>query len=159
MAPTLRLEQFAELSARMAGGELRSDVLASAGVSLEHWDATQQFWIGKMADEAGKDRLALSKRYSELYKASVTKLQAPKPARAPKRHAPVDAHRVVVHAAPAVPPAMPGRVSAPPAAPGPVSVPPSTSGRSLPPRAWRPRPRSRPASRTPPGSPSSSSRR
>ncbi|HEY2512403.1 MAG TPA: hypothetical protein VGI39_16160, partial [Polyangiaceae bacterium] len=120
MAPTLRLDQFAELSARLTGGEKRSEVLASAGVDADRWEASQQFWMSKMAQDAGNGRLALTQKYGVLYQAAVARLAAAAALakRAPKRHAPVEAHKVVVHAAPAVPlgPAS-GRPSAPPQPP------------------------------------------
>ena len=122
MPPTLRLDQFAELSARMTGGEKRSDVLASAGVEPDRWEATQEFWMGKMAEDAGKGRFVLSQKYSALYQAAASRLAAATAiaGRAVKRVAPVEAHKVVVHAAPAVPT---GPVSARPSAP-PLSAPP-----------------------------------
>jgi hypothetical protein len=112
MAQALALERFAELSARLDAGGKRSDVLGADGVSAEQWDSSQQFWLGKMADEAGVQRYALAQRYGALYKAAQLRLakESAKPAPPPRRAAPA---QVVVHAIPIVPP----RVETPPVAP------------------------------------------
>lgn len=117
MSQPLRLELFAELSARLTAGEKRSEVLASAKIDDAQWELSQQFWLGKMADEAGKNRLALTQKYSALYKAAVTRLagrQEEEARRAPRRYRPADAEKVVVYAAPALP------AQAAPQAPAPV---------------------------------------
>ena len=42
----------------MAAGEKKSEVLAEAKVDPEHWEASQQFWLGRMADDANQKRYA-----------------------------------------------------------------------------------------------------
>lgn len=117
--PALRLEVFAELSARLAGGEKRSEVLESAKVTDEHWESSQQFWLGRMADEAARNRFSLNQRYSALYKAALARRTVEQEAarRAPRRRKLLDADKVVVHAAPAVPAFVPPSAVPPPAAP------------------------------------------
>jgi len=111
---TLNLSVFAELSARMSAGGKKSDVLAEAQVDPERWEASQQFWLKKMADEAARDRFALTQKYSGLYQAALARVteQATQAQKAVKRRAVVEASKVVVYAAPAVP-ARPPPVEAP----------------------------------------------
>jgi hypothetical protein len=125
--PALHLGVFAELNARISAGGKRSDVLAEAKVDPEHWEASQEFWLGRMAEEASRERYALTMKYTALYQAALTRWsQAQAQARLAKpvrRVAPFDANRVVVHAAPAVPPRpAPGSSDVPPASNAPPSV-------------------------------------
>jgi hypothetical protein len=139
MPPAIRLDQFAELSARMACGEKKSDALSVAKVDEAHWDQSQQFWLGKMEGEAARQRFALTNRYASLYKAAFTKLAraAKEPKAAPRKRSEAS-QQVVVHAiplttaAPAVVP--PASVPAPPSVPRPppAAVPPPASLRSSP---------------------------
>jgi hypothetical protein len=132
MPQALRLDRFAELSARMASGEKKSDVLASAQVDDAHWDASQQFWLGKMAAEASRQKFALSLKYAGFYRAAMTRLTKAAAERkvARKREAPPQ--QVVVHAIPVAPPP-PAPVVLPPSSvrpagpPLPVSPPPSVA--------------------------------
>jgi hypothetical protein len=114
----LNLAVFAELTARMAVGAKRSDVLAEAKVDVERWEASQQFWLTKMADEAARDRYALSMKYAALYQEALTRItaQTAQAKKAVKRRAVVEPNRVVVHAAPAVP-AQPAPVAVAPGVP------------------------------------------
>jgi hypothetical protein len=100
MPPPLRLELFAELGARLARGEKLSDVLAAAKVAPEHWDESQQFWLGRMADEAARNRFALNLRHAKLMKAAEARLSAPKARLTARRGAPIDVKKAVVYAAP-----------------------------------------------------------
>jgi hypothetical protein len=120
MPQAMRLERFAELTARMQAGEKRSDVLASAQVDEEHWEHSQQFWMGKMADEAARNRFALSRRYAALFgaaQARLTKAAAARPTRPRLRGA---SGPVIVHPIPVAPPPL---APIPPVPPAPVSVP------------------------------------
>src|ERR1019366_6035141 len=51
------LEVFAEMSARIAGGEPRADVLAAASADDAQFEASQAFWLGRMSDEARDGRV------------------------------------------------------------------------------------------------------
>ncbi len=66
----LRLDVFAELCARMAGGESRAQVLASAAVDENLYDMSQEFWLQRMAEDARRGNDALSRRYGELFMAA-----------------------------------------------------------------------------------------
>ena len=131
----MSLERYAELTARMACGEKRSDVLESVHIDMETWETSQQYWLGKMAAEAGRERFSLAQRYGALFKTAQQRaLGIPlKLARWPARN-----KKVVVHGIPAAPPAAPRSTSAappplpstpsalsPPSAPLPVAPPPS----------------------------------
>ncbi len=74
MPQPLSLERYAELTARMTSGEKRSDVLASAQIDLETWESSQQYWLGKMAAEAGRERYSLAQRYGVLFKTAQARL-------------------------------------------------------------------------------------
>ncbi|MGH7296085.1 MAG: hypothetical protein ACRELB_14175, partial [Polyangiaceae bacterium] len=74
MPPAMRLDRFAELSARLASGQKKDEVLASAQVEPADWELSQQFWLGKMAEEAGRRRFALSQKYGTLYRTAIAKL-------------------------------------------------------------------------------------
>jgi hypothetical protein len=120
MPQTLSLERYAELTARMTCGEKRSDVLESAHIDLETWEASQQYWLGKMAAEAGRDRYSLAQRYGVLFKTAQSRvLGIPmKLARWPTRN-----KQVVVQGVPAIPvPAPKSPVEAPPPLPSSPSV-------------------------------------
>jgi hypothetical protein len=122
----LHLAVFAELNARMSAGEKKSEVLAEAKVDAEHWEASQQFWLGRMADDANQQRYALTMKYASLCQAALSRLAATKPAKSVfKRPAPIDRNRVVVYAAPAVPSRSPS--AAVPAGPVSSSSPPMSS--------------------------------
>lgn len=133
MPQALRLDRFAELSARMASGEKKSDVLSSAQVDEAHWDASQQFWLGKMAQEAGRQKFALSQKYASLYRVAMAKVtKAAAERKAVKKREPVQQQQVVVHAIPVAPAPPPPVAVVPPPAPvsvrgGPPSVPPPRS--------------------------------
>jgi hypothetical protein len=135
MPPAIRLDQFAELSARMAYGEKKSDALSAAKVDEGHWDQSQQFWLGKMEGEAARQRFALTNRYASLYKAAVAKLvkAAKEPKAAPRKRGEVS-QQVVVHSIPLA--------TAPPAAVPPASVSPPPSVPQPPPAAVVPPPAS-----------------
>ena len=97
----MSLERFAELTVRMTSGEKRSDVLESAHIDLETWETSQQYWLGKMATEAARDRYSLAQRYGVLYKAAQMRLSgATKSTRKRARGA---QQQMVVLAIPAVP--------------------------------------------------------
>ena len=140
MAPrALHLAVFAELNARIHAGEKRDEVLASAKVDAEHWEASQEFWLRRMADEASRGRLALTNKYTELFKATIKRIaQAPPPPKVVKRVAPVNPNWVVVHAAPAVPPRPAPADGAAPQGTPPVAPPPLVTSDRPPSSASRP---------------------
>jgi hypothetical protein len=115
MPQVMSLERFAELTARMTSGETRSDVLQSVHLDEETWEASQQYWLGKMAAEAGRDRYSLAQRYGVLFKAAQKQLARVAP-RAIRRRAPVNQRSVVVHAMPGLPAAVPSSDAAAPSA-------------------------------------------
>jgi hypothetical protein len=147
MPQPISLERYAELTARMTAGEKRSDVLESVPLDLETWEASQQYWLGKMATEAGRDRFSLAQRYAVLFKAAQARISGipMKVPRYPLKKKKPGAPQVVVHAIPVTPPSARQMPSAPPSAPAPVSadappsavapavVPPPPSMGSLPP--------------------------
>src|SRR5580698_3890085 len=101
MPQPMSLERFAELTVRMTSGEKRSEVLESAHIDLETWETSQQYWLGKMAAEAARDRYSLAQRYGVLYKGAQMRLSgATKSTRKRARGA---QQQVVVLAIPAVP--------------------------------------------------------
>jgi hypothetical protein len=125
MRQALGLERYAELTARMTAGEKRSDVLKSVDVDEELWELSQQYWLGKMAAEAEKNRFALSRRYAALFKSAQTRLAKASPRR-PRVRTGQASRQVVVHAIPpaaSVAPAAAFSSSSSPSAP-----PPSTAG-------------------------------
>jgi hypothetical protein len=130
MPQTMSLERYAELTARMTCGEKRSDVLESAHIDLETWEASQQYWLGKMAAEAGRERYSLAQRYGVLFKTAQARLLGTpmKLARWPAR-----AKQVVVQAIPAAPAATPQSVPpAPLPLPSAPSIVPAQAPASLP---------------------------
>ena len=141
MPEPISLERFAELTARMTSGGKRGDVLKAADVAEVLWEASQEYWMGKMAAEAGRDRFSLAQRYATLYKTAAARLSGipmklPRYPRKPQQ-------QVVVHAVPATP--SPGST---PAAPTP---PPSdgASSRPLSPAVVPPPPPLAPAAAAP----------
>jgi len=118
MPEPISLERFAELTARMTSGQKRSEVLKAADVDDGLWQTSQEYWMGKMAAEAGRDRFSLAQRYATLYRTAVAKLSGV-PMRLPRY--PRKPQRVVVHGVPAVPTSSPRITAAPP--PPPPSVP------------------------------------
>jgi hypothetical protein len=78
MSKTVRLEVFAEMSARIAGGEPRAEVLAAASADDAQFEASQAFWLGRMSDEARNGRGTLAQRYADLFAAAQKALSAPK---------------------------------------------------------------------------------
>jgi len=123
MPQPLRLELFAELTARIASGQKRSDALATAKVDEAQWDLSQQFWLAKMADDAARDRFALAQKFAALCKAAEARLA--KAAALPPPPKPRERSKeVVVHAIPmaAPPPVEPARVAAPAPAPAAYSA-------------------------------------
>src|ERR1035438_1910108 len=78
MSKTVRLEVFAEMSARIAGGEPRAEVLAAASADDAQFEASQAFWLGRMSDEARNGRGTLAQRYADLFAAAQKTLSAPK---------------------------------------------------------------------------------
>jgi hypothetical protein len=117
----------------MTSGERRSDVLRSADIDEATWEASQQYWLGKMANEAGRDRYSLAQRYGVVFKAAQVRLGKAAPKSIRKR-ATGGPKRVVVHAMPVAAPApLPSSPAAAPAFPqvpqGPPSMPsPSIAG-------------------------------
>jgi hypothetical protein len=103
MPQAMSLERFAELTARMTSGEKRSDVLRSAHIDEETWEVSQQYWLGKMATEAGRDRYSLAQRYGVLFKAAQKQLDKAAAPRAVRTRTFGNQKRVVVHAIPAAP--------------------------------------------------------
>jgi len=67
MLPPLDLERFAQLSADIDVGNVREQVLAEAGVSLETWLAAQQWWLSRMGAEATRKRYDLTNRYQAAF--------------------------------------------------------------------------------------------
>ncbi len=67
MLPPLDLERFAQLSAEIDVGNLREQVLAEGGVSLETWSQAQQWWLSRMAAEATRKRYDLTNRYNAAF--------------------------------------------------------------------------------------------
>jgi hypothetical protein len=132
MPQPMSLERYAELTARMACGEKRSDVLESVHIDIETWEASQQYWLEKMAAEAGRERYSLAQRYGALFKTAQQRaLGIPlKLARWPAR-----SKKVVIHAIPATPAAAPqGAVAAPPPLPSsPSALSPPSAPRPVPP--------------------------
>ena len=129
MSQTLSLERFAELTVLMTSGETRSDVLKAAEIDEATWEASQAYWLGKMANEAGRDRYSLAQRYGVVFQAAQVRLGKAKP-KSTRKRATAGAKRVVVHAMPVSPPApLP---SSPSAAP-PLSRVPQTAPSAPPP--------------------------
>jgi hypothetical protein len=128
MSQTLSLERFAELTVRMTSGETRSDVLKAAEIDEATWEASQAYWLGKMANEAGRDRYSLAQRYGVVFQAAQVRLGKAKP-KSTRKRATAGAKRVVVHAMPVSPP-VPAAI---PSSGGPSVPPASLSGPSLPP--------------------------
>ncbi|HEY3818792.1 MAG TPA: hypothetical protein VGL81_16590 [Polyangiaceae bacterium] len=120
MPEPISLERFAELTARMTSGGKRDDVLKAADVDEALWDMSQQYWMGKMAAEAGRDRFSLAQRYGTLYKTAVARLSGI-PMKLPRYPRKPQA-QVVVHGVPAATPSV-GRITGAP--PAPASVRPS----------------------------------
>jgi hypothetical protein len=100
MPQAMSLERFAELTVRMTSGERRSDVLESAHIDLETWDVSQQYWLGKMATEAARDRYSLAQRYGVLCKAA--QMRRSGASTSMRRRSPGSPQQVVV--SPAAPP-------------------------------------------------------
>ena len=126
----MSLERYAELTARMTSGEKRSDVLESVHIDLETWEASQQYWLGKMAAEAGRERYSLAQRYGVLFKTAQARLLGI-PMKLPRW--PTRAKQVVVRAIPAVPVSAPQGVAAAPPPPSSPSVTPSVVASVAPP--------------------------
>ena len=129
MPQPLSLERYAELTARMTAGEKRDEVLKSVDLDLETWEMSQQFWLGKMATEAGRDRYSLAQRYGLLFKTAQARLLGlpMKLARYPQRN---KQQPVVVHAIPTAPAS-----AGPPSARPPPPVPPPSAPAVVPPPA------------------------
>jgi hypothetical protein len=138
MPQPVSLERYAELTARITSGEKRDEVLKSVHLDLETWEMSQQFWLGKMATEAGRDRYSLAQRYGLLFKTAQARLLGlpMKLPRYPQRNKQQKA--VVVHAIPTAPasasslsarppPPVPPPGSAAPPPPAPAVVPPPAS--------------------------------
>jgi hypothetical protein len=122
MANVLTLERFAELSARLASGETRAEALAAASVDEQQWARSQEFWLGRMSEEAGRGRHALAQRYAKLFAAVQRRLREPKkPARRRQWRAMAPAR--VAHAIPPATAPAAAASSSPPAAAGPASIP------------------------------------
>jgi hypothetical protein len=116
MPEPISLERFAELTARITAGGKRSEVLKAADVDDGLWGMSQEYWMGKMATEAGRDRFSLAQRYATLYKTALarvlgTPMKLPRYPRKPPQ-------KVVVHGVPSAPSSQ-SRLSA---APPPASV-------------------------------------
>lgn len=121
MANVLTLERYAELSAHLAFGETRAEALAAASVDEQQWTRSQEFWLGRMSEEAGRGRHALAQRYAKLFAAAQKRLREPKkPTRRRQWRAMAPAR--VAHA---IPPAVAAAAASPsaPAAAGPASIP------------------------------------
>jgi hypothetical protein len=138
MPQPVSLERYAELTARMTSGEKRDEVLKSVDLDLETWEMSQQYWLGKMATEAGRDRYSLAQRYGLLFKTAQARLLGlpMKLQRYPQRN---KQKAVIVHAIPTAPASagppsprpppsvpLPGSPAAPPSAPAPPAPAPST---------------------------------
>jgi hypothetical protein len=135
MPEPITLERFAELTARMTSGGKRGDVLKAADVAEALWETSQDYWMGKMAAEAARDRFSLAQRYAALYKTAAARLSGipmklPRYPRKPQQ-------QVVVHGVPAAPsnarstsaapPPPPPSAGAPSRSPPPAVVPPPPS--------------------------------
>jgi hypothetical protein len=138
MPQPVSLERYAELTARMTSGEKRDEVLKSVHLDLETWEMSQQFWLGKMATEAGRDRYSLAQRYGLLFKTAQARLLG-LPMKLPRYPQRKQEKQVVVHAIPtapassAPPSARPPPPVAPPAAPAVVPPPASLGAAPVPP--------------------------
>ena len=128
----MSLERYAELTARMTSGEKRSDVLESVHIDLETWEASQQYWLGKMAAEAGRERYSLAQRYGVLFKTAQARVLGI-PMKLPRW--PTRAKQVVVQAIPAVPVSATQGVAAAPPLPSSPSVAASAVAPPGPPRS------------------------
>jgi hypothetical protein len=127
MPEPISLERFAELTARITAGGKRSEVLKAADVDDALWETSQEYWMGKMATEAGRDRFSLAQRYGVLYKTALarvlgTPMKLPRYPRKPQQ-------KVVVHGVPSAPDSRNPLSAAPPPAsvrePPPASIPPA----------------------------------
>jgi hypothetical protein len=127
MPQPMSLERYAELSARMASGQKRDEVLKSTDIDEATWETSQQYWLGKMADEAGRDRYSLAQRYGVLFKAAQAVVDGTA-GRPMKRLPPRSKRQVVVHAMPVAPPPPPASAPA-------VAAPRSPAGAMAPPVA------------------------
>jgi hypothetical protein len=78
MPTTVPLEVFAGISARIAVGHPRDEVLAEAAVDAALYESAQAFWLGRIADEARAGRTGLSQRYAKLYAAAQAALLVPR---------------------------------------------------------------------------------
>lgn len=139
MPQPVSLERYAELTARMTSGEKRDEVLKSVHLNLETWEMSQQFWLGKMATEAGRDRYSLAQRYGLLFKTAQARLLG-LPMKLPRynkqQKKPVVVHAIPTAPASAAPPAArPPPPISPPAAPAVVPPPVSLGAAPLPPPA------------------------
>jgi len=130
MPQAMSLERFAELTVRMTSGEKRSDVLESAHIDEETWEVSQQYWLGKMATEAGRDRYSLARRYGVLFKAAQKQLGSAALPKAIRNRGFGNQQRVVVHAIPAAPPP-PVALSSPSMLPPPSATAPSMPSPSM----------------------------
>lgn len=122
MPQPMSLERYAELSARMASGQKRDDVLKSTDIDEATWETSQQYWLGKMADEAGRDKYSLAQRYGVLFKAAQAVVDGTA-GRPMKRLPPRSKRQVVVHAMPVAPPKAPAPAAAAPLSPAGATAP------------------------------------
>lgn len=67
MEPPLDLERFATLSAELHGGTQRDELCAREGISLAEWNASQEAWLSRLADETAVKRFVLTNRYNTAF--------------------------------------------------------------------------------------------
>lgn len=60
----MTLERCAEMRAEMDSGQLRIDVLARAGVSVDEWVVSQGAWLDEMGTDLARGRFELTDRYT-----------------------------------------------------------------------------------------------
>jgi hypothetical protein len=67
MEPPLDLERFATLSAELNAGTQRDELCAREGISLADWNASQEAWLARLADETAGKRFVLTNRYNNAF--------------------------------------------------------------------------------------------
>ncbi|MGK3991992.1 hypothetical protein [Sorangium sp. So ce1024] len=67
MGTALTLDRYAEMRARMEAGELRDEVLARAGLTVDEWMAAQRDWLERMATELEHGCFELTNRYTQAF--------------------------------------------------------------------------------------------
>ena len=65
--PPLDLERFATLSAELHAGTNRDELCAREGITLADWNASQETWLSRLADETACKRFVLTNRYNTAF--------------------------------------------------------------------------------------------